>query len=495
MSRDGTALFALTLAALLLLTPSPGTARKLNPLRAAESVSIEISGKRYDYFPLRPDGVLTFEADGPSVFEAILRWRFEGSTEPVDVEVEVSLDGSPPVHQIFRARAGTSSYPDLPGAAAGRPERIELGLRSGRHAIEVRLVRPREGVLDVNAIVRAPGVLPWRIDWRGAFGVTYDSNIFRYSDSDVEDFLDGRRPDRYTFEALDDLRLEPGVELALVREEPDRRSTEIAIGAEWRLATVNGEKSFSKLRVRFREERTGTAYLAAEYSAIPKYHLRRLWDADWEGEGSAYRSCDFRKNAIRLDAGSDRSLPIDVAVFGRYESYAYDPDFVEYDSDALTVGVRGIVRPAHGLRLDLGYALRRLEARGYDELGESRLTSDDSDTTYDQDEYEIRARWEAGRWWGRPSVLSARVKHSRRFYLAEKSAEDDPYHVGREDHYWTLGARAALELTRTAGIEAFVEYRARTAESDFAEDIGERKDYTALRTGLRLTVEGVRFLD
>jgi hypothetical protein len=487
MSRDGTALLTLAvLCVLLLLMPGPAVARKLVPLGAPAPVSIQVSGNRYDYFALRVGDVLTFEADGPSVFEAILRWRFEASTDPVDVEVEVSLDGSPPVHQIFRARAGRSSYPGLPGAAAGRPERIELGLRSGRHAIEMRLVDPRDGVLDV---------LPWRIDWRGAFGVTYDSNIFRYSDADVEDFLDGKRPDRYAFEALDDLRLEPGVELAFVREEPGRRSTEVALGAEWRLATVNGEKSFSKLRVGFREERTGVAYVSAEYSAIPEYHLRRLWDADWEGEGSAYRWCDFRKNAIRLEAGSDRSLPVDVAAFGRYETYAYNPDFVEYDSDALTVGVRGTVRPVRGLRLDLGYALRRLEARGYDEVGESRLTSDDSDTTYDQDEYEIRARWEAGKWWGRRAVLSAKAKHSRRFYLTEKSGEDDPYHAGREDHYWTLGARAALELTRTAGIEAFVEYRTRTAESDFAEDIGERKDYTALRTGLRLTVEGVRFLD
>jgi hypothetical protein len=145
--------------------------------------------------------------------------------------------------------------------------------------------------------------------------------------------------------------------------------------------------------------------------------------------------------------------------------------------------------------LDLSYALRRFEARGYDEIGESRLDSDDSDTTYDQDEYGIRTRWEAGRWWGRPAVVSLRATLRRRFYLTEKSGEDDPYHAGREDTYWVLGAGLALRLTERAGLEAFVEHRGRNAESAHVSDIGERKDYTALRTGLRFTVEGVRILD
>lgn len=495
MSRDGTALLTLTVCAALLLAPGPTSARKLIPLDAPEAVSIEVSGNAYDYFPLSAEASLVFEVEGPVVFEAILRWRFEDSTAPVDVEVELALDGSPPTHHIFRARAGTSRYPTLPAVAAGRSERLEAELRSGAHVIELVLVRPTEGVLDVNALSRRPDVLPWQVEWQGEFGASYDSNIFRYADSDVDDFLDGMREDRFASETLDDLRLEPGVEIGLVREAPGRRSTRVALGADFRLPVVNTEKSFAKLTAGIRQERTGVAFLSARYALIPSYHLRRLWDADAQGDEPAYRSCDFVKHAVRLEAGSDRSLPVDVAAFLKLEDYGYGPGFVEYDGDAFTVGVRGIVRPARGFRVDLAYALRRFEARGYDEIGEARLTSDDSDTTYDQDEYELRTRWEAGDWWGRPAVLSFRATLKRRFYLTEKSGRDDPYHAGREDTYWIAGAEVALRLTKSAGLEAFVEHRGRTAESDYVHDIGEAKDYTALRTGVRVTVEGVRILD
>jgi hypothetical protein len=491
MSRDGTPLLAFALALILLLTPGSSSARKLIPMQAPEAVPIQVSANAYDYFPLSADEPLAFEVEGPVVFEAILRWRFVDSRAPVDVEAEFVLDGSAPRHHIFRARPGESSYPNIPGASAGRPERFTLGLRSGRHVIEVRLVAPREGALDVNAISREPAVLPWRIDWRGELGATYDSNIFRYSDADVDDFLDGKRPDRFPSETLDDLRIEPGVELALVREEPGVRSTELRLGADARLTAVNTEKSFARLSASVRETRTGVLFVEAAYAAIPSYHLRELWDED----AAEYRPCDFRKHGVRLSAGSDRSLPVDVAGYVRYEDYGYGPGFVEYDAEAVTVAVRGTVRPASGLRLDAGYALRRLEARGYDEIGESRETSDDSDTTYDQDEYELRARWEAGEWWGRPAVVSLRGKLKRRFYLTEKSGEDDPYHAGREDTYWIVGGRVALGLGADRSVEVFVEQRGRTAQSEVVQDIGERKDYTALRVGVRLIWEGVRFLD
>lgn len=491
MSRDGTALLALTLGAALLLVPGFSSARKLVPLGAPESVAIEVSGNTYDYYPLSADAPLVFDVQGPVVFEAIMRWRFEESTAPVDVEAILSIDGSPPTHHIFRARAGTSGYPSHPAAAAGRPERIEAELRSGPHVIELSLVRPAEGVLDVNALSRNPRVLPWQLKWHGEFGTTYDSNIFRYSDADVDDFLDGRREGRFESETLDDLRLEPGAEARLVREEPGRRETRLAFGADLRLPIVNTEKSFAKLTVAFREGRKGVAFLSARYSLIPDYHIRALWDEDVSG----YRSCDFRKHGVRLSAGSDRSLPVDVRAFWEYESYGYGPGFVEYDGDASTVGARAIVRPVRGLRLDFVYALRRFEARGYDQIGESRSTSDDSDTTYDQDEYEFRTRWEAGEWWGRPAVVYLTGKLRRRFYLTEKSGEDDPYHAGREDTYWILGGEVALRLAKTAVLEAFVEHRARAVDSEFVSDIAERKDYTALRTGVRVTMEGVRFLD
>lgn len=491
-------LAAVLFAACLIvpLAAEPAAGAKLSPTGGPLPVVVETSGKAYTYFPLTAGRPLTLRAGGPAVIEVVARWRFGESEHPVDVEVEFTVDGEETWRHIFRALPGKASvsYPDLPGKRPGRPVRLSFDIPSRSHSVEIALVAPADGIVDLNLLSGKPGVLPWRFGWRAEMGLGYDSNIFRYSDSDVDDFLDGDRPDHYAMESTDDLRVEPSLDLALTREEPGVRSTGLKLLSDWRLATSNGEKSFARLGVSLREERHGVAYLSASYSAIPSYHVRRLWDGDADGGVGGYRSCDFRKHAFRIEVGSDRSLPVDAALSLKIESYGYDPDFVEYGSSARTAGLRATLRPASGVRIDLAYALRSLTARGWDQVGETRATSDDSDTTYDQDEYSVRLRWEAGMWWGRRAVLSTGVTHLRRFYLSSRPA-DDPYHAGRDDAYWTAGARVRLEFSSVAGAEGFYQYRARTAESPVVIDLGELKDYTAHRVGFLIYLEGGQFLD
>ena len=486
--------FLCVLAVLLLSPPSPGangieSAGGLMAAGAPGGVRIRVGERDYAYRPVMAGEAAEFVVEGPAVFEPILRWRFTEPGQPADIEVEVSLDGRPVLTRIVRSRPGAAFYPDHPDWSAGSSSRITLELASGCHVVELTVTRPPEGILDVNPVVRRPDVLPWRADWQFEFGAAYDSNIFRYSDEDVEDFLDGYRQDRYDLDYADDFRLEPSVDLFFVRSEPRRRETDLKLSADWRLATLNSEKSFARLAVRLKETRTRVAYVALRYSSIPSYHIRDLWDDDER----AYRSCDFRKHSARIEFGSDRSLPVDLGAFAEYDYYGYDQDFVEYDSDAATLGLVAVVRPARGLRLDAGYALRVLEARGYDELGESRVESDDSDVSYEQDEYTLRVRWEAGEFAGVPAILRLRGRMARRYYQA--SDPDDAYHAGREDTYWSLALESEHRLANGVTLAAFYEYRHRTAESDLVADIGSAKDYTAHRAGLRVSVGGGRFLD
>jgi len=491
MNRDRLRLAALALAFSTALAPSTAIGGKLYPDEPRATVAVEVAGRSYRYFPVTAAEPLHAWIDGPAVLGAIARWRFQADPAPIDLEIAVVVDGVDRWRYVFRTKPGRARYPELPGATPGKAEVIELDIPSGRHEVEVRLVAPTAGTVDVNLTSRPPSVLPWRLEWRGAVGAAYHSNIFRYSDSDVEDFLDGLRGDRFPIDGVDDLVLEPAARLSLIREEPDRRVTELRAGGAFHLASVNGQKSFSVLRLAFREERPRAAYLEAEYRGIPKYHLRELWDVD-AGE---YRACDFQKHGFRIEMGSDRSLPVDVAAFCSYEIYWYNPGFVEYDAVARSLGFVATVRPRKDLRLDAGYTLRSSAARGYDEVGETRCTSDDSDATYDQDAYELRLRWGGGEWWGHRAVVSLRTEYRRRFYLTEKGPAADPYHAGRRDEGLFLAARVGISAGESAHVVGFVEYRRRTVESDVLADIGAVKDYTALKAGVRLIVEGVRFLD
>jgi hypothetical protein len=514
MSRDPVRAGAMSFIVLmaLLLAPQPSSGSRAAALGGPEPVAIEIGRGTYHYLPLHSGELLTFSVEGPTVFEPIMRWRFEtpsggeatgrdgagaaSSRAPgsVAVDVEFWLDGRPLWHRVFTARPGDAAYPDDPASRPGEAVRASVYIPSGIHIVEMSLASPGEGTLDVNPVTREPLVLPWRFVWRGEVGTAYDSNIYRYADEDVEDFLDGRRPERFPNDYLDDLRLEPSLDLMLVREEPGRRETELRLSADYRLATVNTEKSFGKLGGRVTESWRGLGHVLLDYYMIPSYHIRYLWDPDVE-EGSHYRSCDFRKNAVRLGVGTDWPHIVDIAADLSYDRTGYGPDFVEYDSDAWTTGATAIVRPLRGLRIDASYAFRRSVARGYDEVGETRETSDDSDISYEQDEYGLRTRWAVGRLHGVPVVLTAGGKLSRRFYSTDRSPEADPYHAGRDDTYMTLWVRSSWQLTESTALEGFYVLRTRAAESAFNEEIGALKDYTAHRVGIRLIIEGERFLD
>jgi hypothetical protein len=494
MSRNARALLASSTLVICLLFALPLLAARVVPVGVSEPVELEVSGKIYRYFPLTAGSPLSFTVEGPAVFEPILRWRFEDGEASVDVDVVFTLDGKAMWHSVFRPTPGPAGYPAEVDWRGGKPLRVPLDIPSGEHTVELTLAAPALGVLDVNPVVRAPDVLPWRVDWRGEFGVAYISNIFRYSDDDVDDFLDGRDEKKYPVETADDVRLEPSFDLSLVREEPGRRKTELRLSVDPRLVVVNGEKSFVKLGVRVKETRTRVVYLLADYYAIPSYHVRYLWDADADTD-DPYRSCDYRKHSVRLEVGSDRSLPVDFIARLKYAYTGYNQNFVEYDSDAWTTGLVAIVRPVRGVRVDLGYALRKLTALGYDEVGETKGSSDDSDISYEQDEYSLKVRWDAGRVWDVPTVLTLGARLQVRYYQTSKSAEDDPYHAGREDTSWTFSARSTHQLTEETALEAFYEHRRRSAESDYIEELGSTKDYTANRVGIRLIFEGERFLD
>jgi len=475
------------------LAAGAASAAKLTPAGRHTPVAVGVNGTVYRYFELTQDAPIRVSIEGPSVFEAITRWRFApADAVSVDVVVEVAVDGAGAVRYILHMRPGGASYADIEDASPGRPERIRVKVPSGRHEIELRLVSP-EGTVDVNPLSRAPEVMPWRFDWTGSLRATYDSNIYRYSDEDVDEFVDGERFERYPFDTADELRLDPAVTFAFTRDEPGVRTTEFRTGAAWFLADSNGEKSFAKLHARFTETLDRLASASVSYAAIPAYHIKDVWDADAPAGTDRYRSCDFRKHSLRAELGTAGQLPVELAGWWRYDDYGYDQDFVEYDTWSNTFGARVTARPRSGLRLDAQYSYRRSLSRGYDEIGEGKTFSDDSDASYDQDEFELSSRWDLGRVRGVPTVVKLRGRLAQRYY--QTGDVTDRYHAGRDDTIWLAGATIELGLTGSTSLVCRYEHRARRSDSEIVPTIGETKDYDADRVSVQFVVEGVRFLD
>ena len=236
-------LITLTTASLLIAAAAPALAATLVPDGVPEPVRLEISGRVYRYYALSAGEPLTLTVEGPALLEPIMRWRFTEGTSPVDVDVEVVLDGAPSWHRVFRATVSRAQYVEHADWRPGRSSRLSLEIPRGTHTVELILRAPATGTLDVNPVIKPPKTLPYRVEWRAEAGAAYDTNIFRYSDADVDDFLDGIDAEDYQADYLDDFRFEPSVDVSLVRERPGRSQTELRLSVDARLATVNTEKA------------------------------------------------------------------------------------------------------------------------------------------------------------------------------------------------------------------------------------------------------------
>jgi hypothetical protein len=164
----------------------------------------------------------------------------------------------------------------------------------------------------------------------------------------------------------------------------------------------------------------------------------------------------------------------------------------------------------------LRYGYANDEARGYDQVGETKETADNSsDGSYEKDIYRVRVTYRPrsspyrspglgsgtgallypiqtlGSWLDhalvkiRTSNLYFQYTYYRQFYTSTKPLHIDPLHVGRMDESRQIEVKwSSKSIWNRIRLEAGWRYTVRTAESPgglIGEDPSEEKDYTGNR--------------
>ena len=301
----------------------------------------------------------------------------------------------------------------------------------------------------------------------GAFiGLRYDSNICALSDGELDELRNGKTD--FLISTADDAILRMGGDISADFRIGDYR-IEPGISAVAASYIRNFDKSYVWTGADCAVRRKGTR-LKLSASFVPFYNSRAYTDDDshstqWASYWSATAKIELRQ---RIFWG--------MYIGGRYEfrRACYNDYFPEYDSDRN--GFTCFAVRYNPVNIEAGYTFYSSAARGYDEARETRETSEESDISYEQDEFYLKA----GRdfeFLSRKLGIGIGVDFAHRAYKSQKPYSLDPLHVGRDDWYFTIASDAKYFITENIWLKLATEFSMRKTRSVLNADIPRLRDY------------------
>jgi hypothetical protein len=294
--------------------------------------------------------------------------------------------------------------------------------------------------------------------------LTFDTNVFRYSDQDLDSFRVSINPDRFPVRSADDLdaALSAGLKY---RFNAGRRYGYLGARFKSHLYASNWDKSYGLGTVEASVSPCSGATCKAEFTWMPGY-LIRYYRPSGQHE---YRACRFAEYLVRVGATQE------LWRLSLNPGYAFELDeyldlFDYYDTRAHRPGIRLGYEIVPGLELGAEYELKLANARG-----------PVPDISYLQ--HGLRASVSS-----RPQNLKrlsfdASYGREMRTFTTENSGELDPSHAGREDLIEDVELEVGYRLGNVKLVLAY-QLAWREAFSPYSDRIEDIKQYRQNRVSL-----------
>lgn len=321
----------------------------------------------------------------------------------------------------------------------------------------------------------------------------YDNNILKYSDKYIDRFLNNEDEGRFHIKTYDDLILSPEIELSSSYRLIGKMNTTLSAGYKLNAYIVNSNVNRSYLSLGLRQHISRKASIKISWEYIPEYYVRHFRDDDWviiygytpetfkpfsfskENYGAELVNTFFRNTRLKLNFD--------------YSTYYYNSHFTEYDSDnkAFEINLRQPLNK--NIRVEASYTYTLSKAKGFDQPGESRQNSDDSDGSFEDDSFLGRVVWDLPDLKKHKHSLDAKIEFGKRYYSSDKSVIVDPLHAGRIDNNMRLNGTYTYNISKSLALAVFYNWFGRNASSVSEENsqyISLEKDYKQSQTGLSI---------
>lgn len=333
---------------------------------------------------------------------------------------------------------------------------------------------------------------PVQFDAELSFATIYDNNILKYSDKYLDRFMNNQDPGRFHIDTYDDVILFQSADVsATFRIFKDLRS-KVNFDINNNLYVVNGIKNWYYATLGFQQYITKRASVKVFYTYLPDFYVRHFRDEDWV-EVYGYTPVTFVPFSFSKD---NYGFWIQNTFFKStrvkfsldYSKYYYNQHYTEYDSRNFLYGFYLYQEVVDGLRLEIGYHWLTSDAKGYDQPGETKESSDDADATFVEDGYRFGVVWDIPRIKKFRHNLDAELEFEKRYYTTTHYVEVDPEHAGRVDNALQLNVTYNFELSRSWQLSAFYNffYRDTYSSSKYNQAyLSAEKDFNQSQVGLK----------
>jgi len=243
----------------------------------------------------------------------------------------------------------------------------------------------------------------------------------------------------------------------------------------------NSQKSYLSLKPKIVLAKRGF-WISSYYRFVPQYSIRPVADKDNDYD---YSFPTYTGNELSLRSGysfyKDFWMEIDL----KGELNYYDKNFLEYDETAGRIGY--YLRYDGKFYTKVGYLFTSSSARGYDTKSETKDNSNDTDPSYNQDEFSFEIRKEI-----KNISLGISYDFYKRYFTSKKGFEDDPIHYTRVDTYNSVEPKVRYSFKNKLYFEVNFQLENRSSESKYKNNIGELKDYERITCGIKLGLEDLK---
>lgn len=347
--------------------------------------------------------------------------------------------------------------------------------------------------LFANVIAFGQGFKKNRFDLKVSIASVYDDNILKYSDKYINRFLNNEDEGRFEINTYDDVYIKSKISTSYYFKFFKKKKTKISASFTNNTYVNNPIKTWNYYGVGIQQYFLKKANVKFSYSYIPSFYVRQFRQEDlvnmYGYEPTTFKPYIFSKDNYSLTfqntfKKTKIELDLDRAL------YYHNSYYTEYDSKNLSAGLSLAQPLSKKIKAKVSYIYTYSDVKGYDQDGETKETSDDSDATYIDHNFGIELKTQLPKVLKKKNTFSVKAKYSKRYFSSEHLIQDDVFHVGRIDNTFKLYLNYNIKYSKKTNLSLFYSYFTRDSYNNkgiYDEIVSEDKDYKQNQIGFKVS--------